>query len=78
MGLAEGDLVVGAALRGAEHDEDGVAVLLELRALVGAVRVLDGEIVEAELLLHLAEQLLARLVQTDPYEAARRWRRAPR
>ena len=35
---------------------------------MGAVRVLDRELVEAEPLLHLAQQLLVRLVQADPDE----------
>jgi hypothetical protein len=34
------------------------------------VGVLDGEVVEPELLLDLAQQLLARLVQADPDELA--------
>ncbi len=34
------------------------------------MRILDREIVEAELVLHLAQQLLARLVQADPDEVA--------
>ena len=36
---------------------------------MGAVSVLDREVVEAELLLDPAEQLLARLVEPDPDEA---------
>ena len=42
--------------------------MLDLGPLVGAVRVLDRQVVEAELLLDLAQQLLARLVQPDPDE----------
>ena len=37
---------------------------------MGAQRVLDGEVVQAELRLDLAQQLLARLVQADPDELA--------
>ena len=71
MRLAEGDLALAVALRRPQHDEEGVAVLLELRPLMRAVRVLDREVVEAELVLHLVEQLLARLVQPDPDEERR-------
>ena len=68
--LAELDVRRRAAqLRGAQHDEQRVVVLLELRPLVGVVRVLDGEVVQVELALHLAQQLLGRLVQADPDEA---------
>src|SRR4051794_21621166 len=67
MRLAELNLAVDE-LSGAQRDEDRVAVDLELGALMGVVRVLDGEIVQAETLLHGAQQILVRLVQTDPDE----------
>ena len=38
---------------------------------MGARGVLDGELVEAELVLDLGEQLLARLVEPDPGEVPR-------
>ena len=47
-----------------------VAVQLELRALVGVDRVLDGEGMEVELLDDLGELLLGRLVEPEPHEAA--------
>ena len=46
--LAEGDAAVDQ-LRGAGDDEERVAVLLDLRPLVGVLGVLDGEVVQAEL-----------------------------
>ena len=48
MGLAEGDAAVDQ-LRGARDDEQRVAILLELGALVGVLGVLDGEVVQVEL-----------------------------
>ena len=63
--LAELDLVV-RPLRGAQRDEHRVAVDFELRTLVRVQRVLDREIVQAETLLHGAQQFLVRLVQSDP------------
>jgi hypothetical protein len=35
------------------------------------MRILDGEVVEAKLFLHLAQQRLVGLVQADPHEVAR-------
>ena len=66
--LAELDLA-GDQLGGAQDEEERVGVLLELRALVGTQRVLDGEVVQAELRLDLLQERLARLVQPDPHEA---------
>jgi hypothetical protein len=37
---------------------------------MGAQRVLDGEVMQSEALLHHAQQRLIRLVQADPDEAA--------
>jgi hypothetical protein len=37
---------------------------------MGAQRVLDGEVMQPEALLHRAQQRLIRLMQTDPDEAA--------
>src|SRR4030095_6509795 len=53
---------------GAQHEEDRVAVSLELRPLVGASGVLDREVVERELLLDLGEHLFVGLVEADPDE----------
>ena len=55
-------------LSGAEHDEQRVLVTFELRPLVGRQRVLDREIVEPELLLHLAKQRLVGLEEANPHE----------
>ena len=52
-------------LRRSRHDEQAVAILLDLRPLVGMVGVLDSEIVQVELLLHAAEQRQIRLVQSQ-------------
>ena len=68
--LAELDVRRRAAhLRRAQDHEQRVVVDLELRPLVRVVGVLDGEIVQVELALDLAQQLLARLVHADPDEA---------
>ncbi len=53
-----------------QGEEQRVLVALELRPLVGGEGVLDGERVQAELLLDGGELLLARLVQADPDEVA--------
>jgi len=45
--------------------------LLDLRSLVGVVRVLDGEIVQLELLLHAGQERDIRFVQPDPHHMAR-------
>ena len=70
MGLAERDPAVDQ-LRRSRHDEQAVAILLDLRPLVGMVGVLDSEIVQVELLLHAAEQRQIRLVQPDPDHVSR-------
>src|ERR1051325_418380 len=61
--------LLAIGLGGAQGDEQRVAVALELGPLVGQVRVLDGEVVQAELGLHLLQQPLVRLVEPDPHEA---------
>ena len=53
-------------LRRAQHHEEAILILLELRPLVRAVGVLDGQVVEAKFFLNLAQQLLVRLVQANP------------
>jgi hypothetical protein len=69
MGLAEGDAALGQ-LCGPRHDEQGLAILLDLRPLMGVVGVLNREIMQVELLLHGAEQRDVRLVQADPDHVA--------
>ena len=53
-------------LRGARDDEQGLAILLDLGPLMGVAGVLDGELVQVELLLHRAEQRHVGFVQPDP------------
>ena len=63
VGFAELDRIpCGCELRRAEHDEQRVVVLLDLGPLVGRMRVLDGEIVQAELPLHARQDVRARLM----------------
>ena len=65
--LAELDLLhVVEVGRGAEHDEQRVAVALELRPLVRDDRVLDGELVQPELLGDRHELGGGRPEQADP------------
>ena len=66
-------------LGGAGDDEQRVAVVLDLRAGVGVLGVLDGEVVQPELALDPVQQLAARLDEPDPHHvpvAARPRRRA--
>ena len=52
------------------HDEDGVAVLLDLRPLVAVARILDGQLVQAELAAASATQLVVGgVAQRHPDEA---------
>ncbi len=72
VGLAE--LQPDAArkqLRRSQDDEERAFVELELGTLVRAERVFDGEVVQMELALHLAQDFFARLVQADPDEPVR-------
>ena len=63
------DLVAVDVAGGLEHDEDGVAVAVELGALVGMEGVLDGEGMEVPELGHLVELGLRRVGEADPREA---------
>jgi hypothetical protein len=47
-------------------NEQSLAVLFELRALVCLEGILDGQLVEAKLSLELPEQIEAWLMQPDP------------
>jgi hypothetical protein len=63
MGFAEIDSpLLAIHLRGAQHNEERLAVPLDLWPLVGAMSVLDRKIVQAKLLLDLSQQVLLRLV----------------
>jgi hypothetical protein len=57
---------VAVELRGARHDEQRVAILLDLRPLMGVVGILDRKIVQLELPLHALSTRHIRLVQADP------------
>jgi hypothetical protein len=70
MRLSECD-VVANQLGGARHDEQRVAILFDLRPLVGVVRVFNGEIVQLELPLHTGQKRHVRFVQPDPHHMAR-------
>jgi hypothetical protein len=52
-----------------QHREQRIAVFFDLGALVAVARVVDGELVQAELLGHFVEFLVRRLEQRDPDEA---------
>jgi hypothetical protein len=69
VGLAELEVTrdLGQVCR-AQHHEHRVLVQLELGSLVCVVGVFDGEIVQPELLLHGAQDVLLRFVQTKPDE----------
>jgi hypothetical protein len=60
--------IAGRAKYG-EHDA-AVLELLNLRSQVGALRILDGEIVEGEAVLHLDQLHLVGLEQPKPNEAS--------
>ena len=53
-------------LRRAQHYKEAILILLQLRPLVRAVGILNGQVVEAKFFLNLAQQLLVRLVQANP------------
>jgi hypothetical protein len=62
------DFFLGHVTGGLENQEDGIAVPLELRTLVGLDRVFYGELVKPELHPHHLELFLGRLVEPDPDE----------
>src|SRR5581483_9753346 len=69
VGLAVLDLLVLLVpARRPDDDEERLPVLLDLRPLMCAERVLDCEVVQVEHLLHLAQELRRRLVDADPDE----------
>ena len=55
---------------GLQHEEQGVSVHLELRALVRLDRVLHRQRVQPELRLDALQLLLARLEEAEPGEGA--------
>src|SRR4051794_37771404 len=62
------DVVV--VVRGLQHEEQRVAVELDLRTLERVDRVLHGELVQVELARDRVELGLRRLLQPDPHESA--------
>ena len=68
--LADDEVVGRAELHGMQHGEQRVVVLLDLRPLVAVPRILDRQVVQAELLLHLRELFGRRVLQRHPDEAA--------
>ena len=69
--LAEADVVDGLVpARRLEHEQEHVAVALELGPLVRLDRIFDGERVQAELAGDGVELVVGRLVQADPHEPA--------
>ncbi len=70
--LAELDLLdVVEVARCPEHDEQGLAVALELGPLVGDDRVLDGQLVQPELLGDGQQLALGRPEEADPGHRSR-------
>ena len=67
MRFAERDAPVDQLCR-AGNDEQRVAILLELRPLVRMLGILDGKVMQVELLLHAVQQLAVRLEQADPHD----------
>jgi hypothetical protein len=63
--LAEADVAVDQ-LCGPRHDEEAIAILLDLRALVRMIGVLDREVMQLELPLHAGQDRDVGLVQADP------------
>ena len=49
-----------------QHDEHHVAVLLDLGPLVALARILHGQLVQAEFLLHLRQFFVRRVAQRHP------------
>jgi hypothetical protein len=70
MRLAEADAPALRRLGGVRDQEQRIAIGLDLRPLVRVLRVLDGEVVQAEFLLQLVQQQVFGFVQADPDEAA--------
>jgi len=63
-------------MRRPQHDEHRVLVEFQLRPLVRVVSILDGKVVQSELLLHAAEDVLLRLVKSEPDELIAFFQRA--
>ena len=71
MDLAEvDDLAILVIMSRLQDDEDVLVVVLDLRSLVRILRVLDGELVQAEQLLQALQLAGLGLVDADPDELA--------
>ena len=69
MDLAEvDDLAILVIMSRLQDDEDVLVVVLDLRSLVRILRVLNGELVQAEQLLQAIEVAGLGLVDADPDE----------
>jgi len=68
--LPELQILLTVILEQMHHHEEGIAVLLHLRALVAMTRVLHGQRMQAELLLHDVELLGGRVLQGHPQQAS--------
>jgi hypothetical protein len=55
-------------LNGPQHHEQAIAIQFHLRTLMGVVRVLGGQFVQAEQILNLRHQFFGRLAQPQPNE----------
>src|SRR5262245_41057888 len=69
VGFAELNLTLDK-LRGAKHNKQGLVVDLGFRPLMGAVGILDGQLMEIEPPLDLRQHLFVRLIEADPDEGA--------
>lgn len=58
-------------LRGVDHHEQRIAIALGLGPLMRLERILDRQVMQAELFLKFAQHRFLRLVQTNPDEAVR-------
>ena len=70
VGFPERDTPLHHLGRAGDYEER-IAILLELRPLVGFESILDGKLVQPELGLELPKELKAWLVQPDPHHMSR-------
>src|SRR6478735_4838639 len=55
-------------LGSSQYNKNSISISFYFRTLVCIVRIFHGKIVQAKLLLHLAQQRLIRFMQTYPYK----------
>ena|SRR2546430_4720427 len=70
MRFAEGDSPVDQ-LRCPRDDKQRLAILLDLRVLMGLTGILDRQIMQPKLRLHALQEIGARLPQSDPHDVPR-------